>query len=645
MKGIGFKRRAVPGGPQYEGCYLLRDDFPGVAAPLASPRICVRGPGSLTLDQTDGNFSIVDGEFTWPAQVTPTWGDQDWYALGGDADGFDVLGNEALALKFRGAWLTDDGVRSCWFGFNLDVTPDTVANAEHTFYRAVALGSGIRCTSGVADAALALRDLWSPNLGDYFQTAIVIRAYLVGGGHWYPGASGAYAWGAHFFWRDEAGDDSWRLAWYRQLQSRTDPLYPAFSNYDTEGKFDFVRIPCRTPDLSDPLLTPIAYDEFTDNNGVTLPNHTMTYGGLTWVNEVGVWTINGNEAVPDNNALATADVPTLVPDVWVEADVDLSAGGVQVGGLIARRSADTAGGANMWYVHIRDGTAGVDTYLVESIDGAITTRASSDQDWTAAAHNLRVRCDDEQITIYGDYVEVAHFATAWFNKHATWHGLFAYSSDDIRFDNFIVLPRGTGLTRIAYDAFTDINGTSLDAHAMDEGGLAWVERNKDWDIQGNEARCIAGVWGQAYVESGVSDCWVTARVLLAGNNSRQGILIRASAPTGANRNQWEIYHEAGVAGVDTKLTQRINAVATDRILADMDPAIGRHYLSARCLAQSIAIYLDGALVGTYNSATFNETATEHGLWENTADANARWDQFRITEIPALGEYDAALDSF
>lgn len=431
------------------GCYLLRDDFPGnLGAPLASPRTCHPGPGSLILDQTDGQFSIVNGEFTWPVQGTPAWGDQDFYTLDANGDTFDLTGGEKLILKFRGAWLTDDSPLSCWFGYSLDTTPDTVANAEHTFYRAVALGGGVRCTSGASDTALALRDLWSVNLGDYFQAAIVLRPYTVGGLHWYPGAAGVFAYGAHFFFRDEAGDDSWRRAWYRELQSRTDPLYPGFSNYDTAGKFNYVQIPCDDTNIWHPLLTPTAKDEFTGADTTALDGRALTYApGITWIEQGGVWTLSGSQAISTAVADSVLYIQSGKSDCWPEVPVVIGADGVG-GGLMLRKSIDTGGNRNEWRFFIQAGVAGNDTFLIEVDNGVETIKQQTDNDWVQDTFNLRVRLDGQQITCYVNEVEVLHQAGAGFNEDAEWHGLYADNTAQITFGaarEFIILSRGTEL--------------------------------------------------------------------------------------------------------------------------------------------------------------------------------------------------------
>ncbi len=59
----------APRSVQYD--YLLRDFVPGItpdeAAPLASPRTCVPGPGTLTVVQTAGTHSVSGGEWVFSA--------------------------------------------------------------------------------------------------------------------------------------------------------------------------------------------------------------------------------------------------------------------------------------------------------------------------------------------------------------------------------------------------------------------------------------------------------------------------------------------------------------------------------------------------------------------------------------------------
>jgi lysophospholipase L1-like esterase len=72
-------RRELPSG-RNPLAYLLRDVFTTTAgAPLTSPRTAEPGPGTLTLVQTDGQFSISGGALNVPAQASFAWGDQAVY--------------------------------------------------------------------------------------------------------------------------------------------------------------------------------------------------------------------------------------------------------------------------------------------------------------------------------------------------------------------------------------------------------------------------------------------------------------------------------------------------------------------------------------------------------------------------------------
>ncbi len=61
--------------------YILRDDFTtDDAAPIASPRTCEPGPGTLTFVQNDGAISIESSILKIAGQTTPAFGDQGYYS-------------------------------------------------------------------------------------------------------------------------------------------------------------------------------------------------------------------------------------------------------------------------------------------------------------------------------------------------------------------------------------------------------------------------------------------------------------------------------------------------------------------------------------------------------------------------------------
>src|SRR3972149_12041444 len=90
---------------------LLDDEFiTAEAAPLASPRACEPGPGTLTLVQTDGEMSIGAGALVFPAQATPVLGDQGFYGTGVTrAAGVGLLNRvnySTVATDYPFAWAT-----------------------------------------------------------------------------------------------------------------------------------------------------------------------------------------------------------------------------------------------------------------------------------------------------------------------------------------------------------------------------------------------------------------------------------------------------------------------------------------------------------------------------------------------------------
>jgi hypothetical protein len=364
---------------------------------------------------------------------------------------------------------------------------------------------------------------------------------------------------------------------------------------------------------------------------------------LVWVNAVGAWIVTGNQADPDATAIAVTHYPTLSPDVWHEADALIPTGSSQALGLVGRRAVDTVTGRNEWRLTVQGNTAGNDTFIYELLDGGVSTRASADNDWADnTTYNLRGRFDDEEITFYVDHTEEGHYASAWANRHATWFGLYADNETDARFDNALTLYRGTGLERVCYDSFTHNNGTQLDTTTTEEGALPWVEDIGQWIITNNEADPDANIRATTYVDSGVSNCWICARVL--NRIESNGLVFRKSADTGGGVNHWLYWIRQNV-GVDSVLQEFDDGVQTNRFLGDTDAFVAgtRYYQEIHAEGQNLLIYVNGIQRANFGLASFNETATWHGLFL-PANTSHRADQFRVTEI-ATPEYDAAIDVF
>lgn len=429
-------------------CFLLRDEFTTLeAAPVASPRDCEPGPGITTFDQTDGQFLIIADELVWPVQATPTWGDQDFYST--DDTPAVYARKTGRVYKTRLALTSGSDL---WWGFDPNPNPLFAAAAEISFF-ITGPTVGFSClTDNIGDPTL--RDIW-PAYNDYVQLAIILGGYNLSGVHYFPGVTTptGYLFGSHCYWRDERGEDGWRLVWYRwDIQMASQNLYPAFSNYQSAGMMDYHRIPCDSNESDvwstqwPTMLTPTVYDLFTDKDATSLVNHIPTSPvGQAWLLAVGGWQILTNQANPDGTANAVAYTITTKSDVWVEAYLNTSTAET-INGLVVRKSIDTGGGANHWLCVIGMGLApATDTWIIEVNNGVTTTRASAAVGYTAeTAYHLRVRATGDDITFYVNYTERAHYGTAVFNQTAVWHGLYSGADANALFDDFLILPRGTG---------------------------------------------------------------------------------------------------------------------------------------------------------------------------------------------------------
>ena len=616
-------------------CMLLKDTFSTAeGAPMATPHVCLPGPGQLVLDQTDGNFLTTAGEFVWPVQAgVAVWGDQEWHALTDAGAAYTrALGQ---VLKFRVAVTTADEVL---FGYNVDVTPTDETESEHCI-RALGASAGfdVHWGAGPAGSSPVLKDIW-PALSEYVQIAIVLSPFSVDAFHWYPGTALTSAYGAEYFFRDESEDyPHTRLAWYCSAE-HTGPLYPFFSNLDSAGVMDYPIIPCAT--FETPLLIPTAMDLFAGAS--PLATHDMDYGDLTYVEHTGSWTVGSGVASPDATVDAVATFASLTPDVWHEADVYIPAASTAPIGLAIRKSEDTAGGENEWRLTIQGNTGGNDTFIDQVIDSAVTNRAAADDDWADdTTYKMKVRAYDEEITLYVDDNEEAHYASAWFNKHATWHGVYADDDADATFDELLTKPEGSGLERLCYDSFSDAE--NLNVHTTDEGALDWIIDAGTWADDGAEADPDATANAHCHVVTSAANAWVGARVLVDAADEWAGIKVRQSADTMGGANFW--YAIIGDrAGNDEEIGDCIDGSYTQRAAADTDnyPSVARYYVDVRARDNDIRVWVDGGDELGYASAGWNNGAVWHGLFNNDS-TNAKFDEFRVTAINTYGEYDATLD--
>lgn len=182
--------------------YLFRDEFTtDAAAPLATPRTAEPGPGTLTLVQTDGQFSISGGELVFPAQTTSAWGDQGFYG--------DALTSAAGRALFSEVTLTTvKAIYLCSLGGTANVS-----NASD--------GPGIYMNSG---SVLSLRVITSPEIVAPVNLSVATKYKL---------AVVLQSAGALYFVQGGAFT-SWTLVFLHAVATAA-TLYPRIANYSAAG--------------------------------------------------------------------------------------------------------------------------------------------------------------------------------------------------------------------------------------------------------------------------------------------------------------------------------------------------------------------------------------------------------------------------
>ena len=621
-------------------CVLLKDAFSvAEAAPIVSPHICMPGPGQLVIDEAiGGDLSTAGGELVWPRPAAPAWGDFDFYALT-DA-GIAYVRELGQVLKFRVAVTTADEVL---FGYSPDITPTDEVSFDHVV-RALAASTGFDVHWG-ASSSPTLKEIW-PALGLYAQIAMVLSPFDVNGVHWYPATALSSLYGAHYLFRDESEDyPHTRLAWYTNVE-HTEDLYPAWSNQDSAGIMSYCVIPCDT--FETPLLIPGLVDTFTTGDGA-LAAHDPDYECETagWTEHDGSWTVGSGVVTPDANVPAHAFRVGCRCDKWVQATCTANADTLDIG-LTLRESANTAGGHNAWTAHFQCNVGGDDTWLDEYRNGVVTNRVASDLDiWVTNSDPqvLRARLHDEEITVYvgaNGETEILHYASAWFNKHATWHGLYTSGNAAATFDQVLTLPVGSGLISECFDSFPDAE--NLNIHVTDEGALTWMIDVGTWADDGAEASPDATADAWAHVISTAPNAWVDARCWLPSPpGDWVGLAVRGSAASGGGDNYWYCAITED-AGVDQQIVEVRDGAHTIRASADIDETDDAYYdIAVRCRDNDIRMWVNGGDELGYASAGWNNDAVWHGLYSDDS-TDAKFDQFRVTKINDYGELDATVDA-
>ena len=162
-----------------------------------------------------------------------------------------------------------------------------------------------------------------------------------------------------------------------------------------------------------------------------------------------------------------------------------------------------------------------------------------------------------------------------------------------------------------YDTFTDTDGTELESHTMDSGP-GWTQHLGLFEINSNQAEHVnpTATSCRAYAATSLSDVRVTAVASTALNfsgASAPGVLLRASN----GDNNWLLRIDR--FNDTLRIFDRIATAHTARASTSFTASQGTEYtLEATANGTTLKLTVDGTTV-TYGAATFNQTATSHGL--------------------------------
>lgn len=185
------------------------------------------------------------------------------------------------------------------------------------------------------------------------------------------------------------------------------------------------------------------------------------------------------------------------------------------------------------------------------------------------------------------------------------------------------------LGHLVRDSFTDTNGVSLAAHPPDYKAMsaaAWTISGT-WTVQSNAAQ-RGGTFAAtdaAWIECGQANVTISADVV-------HQVMSELLARVTDQENNWRgVLLSGGLNQV--RITERNAAVNTVRAGAAYTPADGASYrLRLVANGQTITLFVNGAQVLQYTSATFNQAVTKHGFGINTnaVTATTAFDNVKVT---------------
>jgi hypothetical protein len=180
----------------------------------------------------------------------------------------------------------------------------------------------------------------------------------------------------------------------------------------------------------------------------------------------------------------------------------------------------------------------------------------------------------------------------------------------------------------AFDTFTDVINTSLDAHTPERCVSGWVEHNGDWKITpgplgSNGAGLNAAVsYGVATLDSGLADgrlrVWVTE--LMTNKTVNRGPRLRHKTAT---KEGWFVIAKAGGLQLQEHDGASWTTNYTARAGAALPAGQDDYWVRVVLDGQTITCYADGVSC-SYNAAARCETETRHGI---QGSRGANWSAF------------------
>lgn len=177
---------------------------------------------------------------------------------------------------------------------------------------------------------------------------------------------------------------------------------------------------------------------------------------------------------------------------------------------------------------------------------------------------------------------------------------------------------------VVYDTFTDTNGVAIASHTPDKApvGASWSSYVAGTTIESNKASDNSAD-RQAVIDSGISDCTITADMVLQGGNFF-GVMFRST-----DSNHFFI------AGCDVAFdytTVWLNNAGWSQLAQVAHAYSNGDAVSIQVVLNgaNIQVTCNGVLDVNINNATL-QTATKHGLYSDGSawGADGTWDDFAV----------------